>query len=476
MPAARNPENPLAHDPLLSSLRRWQADVMILGGVVLKSKLGSGGMGNVYYGLHTRLNLPVAVKVLKDRSQESFQTCLREARLTVSIDHPNLVRVYDVNTEPLSGLHYIVMECVQGCSAFAMLEASRRKNGRPLTAIAAFDIVLSAARALSAAHAKGIVHRDMKPDNILIRSVDGTVKVTDLGLAAMWDPKSANRNNEMFGTPGFISPEVVLGEAVTPAADVYALGATLFELVTGRLPFGDNNDEKYYSRQLEGKAPDPRVYATGLPAAASELIVKCLEALPANRFLDADTLAQAIQAVLAKLTGIAPAHARPFGEAVSEKMLEPDPVKSRGDGKPVVLCVDDDEGILELMSDLLKTAGFHAACFSDPEVALENLASVKPDVAVVDMQMPKMNGLMLFAKLRQSKGFEDLGVLVFSGANEPELIYTALKQGVSDYLIKPVDIREVIDRVALLCRLRNMNREKTVIETQLLKLKRGLPE
>lgn len=449
-------------DPLLEPLRKLQRDALMLGGVLLRTKLGEGGMGSVYLGWHTRLNLPVAVKVLKEATPANLPMFLREARLTVSLDHPNLVRVFDVNFDAASGLYYIVMEYISGISAYRFLEEQLAKNGKGISEVAALEIALSAARALSAAHHAGIVHKDVKSDNVLIRRSDGAVKLTDLGFAGKYGERGLMemKASVVAGTMGFLSPEALMGEEVTPAADVYGLGATLFELLTGAMPYGPPYDDSYYTRQFAGDAPDIRGHNPEISDHTAKLIQRCLEREPRRRFPDGETLAKAIEAVAAILAThsskqLPAVHPPPLAEA------------------PVVLCVDDDENVLDLLKEVLELEGFHPVCFSDAQEAVNNLERVKPDVAVVDMMMPQIDGASLCRRMRQIDGYQELGVLILSGTLQPQVIDTAMHSGVNDYLLKPVRNRELVTRLKLLAKLRHMRREKNVIETQLLKLRRS---
>src|SRR5207248_7329767 len=129
--------------------------------------------GSVYLGWHIRLNVQVAVKVLKEVTPANLSMFVREARMTVSLEHPNLMRVFDVNHDSASNLHYIIMEYVEGKSAIQLLDERMNKDGRVMGEIAALEIALSTARALGAMHRSGITHRDVKSDNILIRRSDG---------------------------------------------------------------------------------------------------------------------------------------------------------------------------------------------------------------------------------------------------------------------------------------------------------------
>ncbi len=446
-------------DPLLAPLYTCNGSGALLGGILLKRKIGEGGVGSVYAGLHTRLNLLVAVKILKEVSPANLLCFQREARLTVSLEHPNLVRVLDVNADLRSNIHYIVMEYVEGCSAYELLRRSLQLKGLPLSQLGSMEIVISAARAMVCAHASGILHCDLKPDNILVRRSDGVAKVADLGFAST-SAETARKKRQAVGTIGFIAPEVLTWEPPTQRSDLYSLGATLYELCTGALPFGPKAEEAYYEAQLSGEAPDPRTHAPALDPELAQTILRCLRRDPEERFASALQLADGLQGILARLSGANPSS------------LDPEMMKSSGFTQPTVLLVDDDSMVLDLMSEAVEAAGFRAVGFTSPFAALQAFSEHQPEVAVLDLQMPGMDGVELCGRLRATQGFSDLPVLILSGQSDEGVIRSAMNKGIDDYLLKPASIPEVILRVRLLATLRFTNRQRKSLETQLLKIKR----
>ena len=233
----------LLDDPLLASVP-LTAGYKVLGGVALYQKLGQGGMGAVYRGRHVRLDIDVAVKVMvppagipPQHADDYVKRFIREARTAAKIDHPNLVRVTDVNRE--CGVYFLTMQFVDGESA---AERLRRKG--PLAEAEAIQIVLGAAEGLAKAHQAGIVHRDVKPDNIMIDR-EGAVKIADLGLAKAFhqgeddsDTSLLTQTQQAMGTPSYMPPEqFVSARDVGPPGDVWSLGVSLFELITGQLPW-----------------------------------------------------------------------------------------------------------------------------------------------------------------------------------------------------------------------------------------------
>ena len=365
----------------------------------------------------------------------------------VSIDHPNLVRLFDINVDPESGLHYMFMEYVEGCSAYQLLERSLTRNMRPLQEVAALEIILATARALGAAHAKNVVHRDVKSDNILIRSFDGEVKLTDLGLAGIFHSSpnsSANtRHSSMAGTVGFISPEIAAGEAITPAADVYGLGATAYELLTGAFPHGGPFDASYYERQLSEDPIDPRTHVPEMHEDVAVFLSRCLARNPEDRYKDGNEVAQALEPLLHSLAG--------FRRVSALHEVR----------KPVVLCVDDDTSILDLERDILESENYDVVCYDDPQQVIANLHTIKPDVCLIDLNMPLMSGIELCQRIRATEGFGDIGVLILSGEGACTVMDKAFEKGITDYLLKPPNMQELVMRINLLTQLRTMNRERS---------------
>jgi eukaryotic-like serine/threonine-protein kinase len=194
--------------------------------------LGRGGMASVYLARDEELERPVAVKVLAEHladQPEFHDRFLREARLAAQLSHPNVVQVFDVGEE--NGSPFIVMECVEGSTL-----AQELKERGPLEPDEVVDLALQICGGLEHAHAAGLVHRDIKPQNLLLRP-DGTVKIADFGIARAAETTRLTQMGSVLGTAAYLSPEQALGEEVTAAADLYSLGCVLYELLTGRTPY-----------------------------------------------------------------------------------------------------------------------------------------------------------------------------------------------------------------------------------------------
>jgi WD40 repeat protein len=303
----------LLSDPLLSNASVVEG-YKVLGGVVLFHKIGRGGMGAVYRGRHLRLGVDVAVKVmappvgLHPTEMESFvRRFIREAQTAAAIRHPNLIRVYDVDTD--NGIYYLVMDYVDGESAGDRLRRKAVVSGGGLSEAEAVAICLGAADGLAAAHRKGIVHRDVKPENLLI-DVEGHVVVGDLGLAKAFvkgDGELAltmglTMGAQAMGTPHYMSPEQTRSPRdVDPRTDVWSLGVTLYRLLTGSMPWADQDFVELISMIRKNPPPDLRPRAAGVSGDVQDVVLRSLSKQPDDRYADASEIASALRATVAHL-------------------------------------------------------------------------------------------------------------------------------------------------------------------------------
>jgi serine/threonine protein kinase len=243
----------------------------------LDRPLGGGGMATVYLGHDTGLDREVAVKVLAAELADEADVrarFVREARLAARLSHVNVVAVYDSGEE--DGIPFIVMECVPGETL-----AARLTRGT-LPADEAVDVGVQACAGLEHAHAAGLVHRDVKPANLLLRE-DGTVKIADFGIARAAEASRVTAAGAILGTAAYLAPEQAAGGEVTPAADVYALGAVLYESLTGRPPHTFTNLAELGRKQAEEAIVPVRELAPETPQAVEAAIMRALARLPEYR-------------------------------------------------------------------------------------------------------------------------------------------------------------------------------------------------
>jgi serine/threonine protein kinase len=268
---------------------------LLAGRYRLERPLGHGGMAVVVLARDVELDRTVAVKLLAEnlaRDDGVRVRFLREARLSGRLAHPNVVRVFDVGERPRP---FIVMEYVDGGTIASLLRRERR-----LAPAAAVDIARQACDGLAAAHAIGLVHRDVKPQNLLVGR-DGVVKVADFGIARLEGATQLTQTGTLLGTAAYVAPEQARGEPAGPAVDLYALGAVLYELLTGRQPRQATTLAELASRLDEPVTP-LRELVPDVPAALEALVMRCLAAVPGERPSSAAGLARE----LAALDGEAP--------------------------------------------------------------------------------------------------------------------------------------------------------------------------
>ena len=263
----------------------------------LDERIATGGMGVVWRATDTRLNRQVAVKVLKHEYADDAQFRSRfdtEARNAAALQHPGIAGVFDYSSDPSgpadSRSPYLVMELVEG-QPLSNLLTQARDAGRTLDPAVVRDLLTQTADALAVAHRAAIVHRDVKPANLLI-TPDRRVKVTDFGIARAADDAQITRTGAVMGTPQYLSPEQARGNPATPASDVYSLGVVGFECLAGRRPFEADSPVATALAHIQQPVPD---LPTDLPEDLREIIHRSLAKDPAERYTDGAALAAALR-------------------------------------------------------------------------------------------------------------------------------------------------------------------------------------
>ncbi len=262
----------------------------------VKEILGAGGMGVVYRAFDRELQEPVAIKTLRTEAMAGGNVALerfkQEIRLARRIAHRNVVRTYDLGE--VSGTYYLTMEYVEGTS-LKQLIATRGKLPIPVT----LTIGKQLCRALEVAHAEGVIHRDIKPQNMVVEP-NGFLKVMDFGIARLANPpkgKGLTEAGMSIGTPDYMSPEQLSGLELDARADLYAAGVVLFECVTGRVPFEAETTWALVAKHLEEQAPDPRSLNAEVPEGLAKVILKAMAKAPADRYSTASEMHDALAAL-----------------------------------------------------------------------------------------------------------------------------------------------------------------------------------
>ncbi len=240
-------------------------------------KIGTGGMSDVYKAMDHILGREVAVKVLKQEFAEdvTFVTKFRsEAQSAAGLEHPNIVNIYDVGSE--NGMYYIVMEYVEGITLKTYIEKKGQLNFKE-----AISIAIQVGRGIEAAHNKGIIHRDIKPQNIII-STEGKVKVTDFGIARATSSNTIHA--DVMGSVHYASPEQARNGYVDGKSDIYSLGIVMYEMVTGRVPFDGDTTVAVALQHLQEEMVAPSAYAPELPISLEKIILKCTMKSPDRRY------------------------------------------------------------------------------------------------------------------------------------------------------------------------------------------------
>jgi predicted nucleic acid-binding Zn-ribbon protein len=274
----------------------------VAGRYRLEARLGEGGMGVVYRARHVLIDRVCAIKLIRPdlRGETHLRAwMLREARAANRVDHAHIVQIHDVG-ETDEGELYLVMEYLVGTALSSVVAKG------PLPVERAVDVIEQMCAALARAHDLGVVHRDLKSDNIMLTMQGGRkdfVKILDFGLAALTRDARLAPKGAVFGTPEYMAPEQARGEDATAHCDLYALGVLFFEMLTGQLPFRSSDRETLLEMQRTASAPRPRTLRPDIPTQAEAIILRLLEKEPSRRFRDGHHLQEELKAFQRTLPG-----------------------------------------------------------------------------------------------------------------------------------------------------------------------------
>jgi CheY-like chemotaxis protein/tRNA A-37 threonylcarbamoyl transferase component Bud32 len=406
----------------------------------VEALVGTGGMGKVYRAHQLALERPVAIKLLHPellRSPERMERFRREALVAARLRHPNIVTVYDFETTP-DGHVYLVMEYLPGAPLDARIEA--RAVGAPSEVVGILKPVCSAVDAL---HRAGIVHRDIKPSNIMMPPEGGgddVIKVVDFGIARLTEVDGGTdlTGQHVVGTAEYIAPELIDGKAKADArSDVYALGATAYEVITGRPPFVGETNAGVLRQHLVQDPPRAGDVVKGLPPEVDRALAKALAKDPAERFQTAGELAAALERAFEAGAG---------GRRTSEGLPAAVPEVAEGREAPVaILVVDDERQICNLLSELLAAEGYDVTVASDGVEALMCLGRRDFDLIVSDIDMPNLDGFSLL-KFKTEKGVTTPVIFLTGRDNNTDEV-RGFDLGAEDFIRKPMDLDVLLARV-----------------------------
>ena len=278
------------------------------------AELGRGGMGIVYQAYDKQLKEQVAIKLLSpllSTDNEALERLTREVSLARRVTHPNVIRIHDIGE--VNGLYYVSMEYFGGTN----LKEHLKRSG-PLSLLGAYQILSQMCSGLEAAHSQGVIHRDLKSQNVMV-GPSGQIKIIDFGLARSIHLEGMTATGLIMGTPEYMSPEQVSGKHADERADIYALGVILFEMLTGRVPFTGESAIAVGFQQLKDPPPSPRSINPQIPEEVEKIILKALEKNPIHRYRNVDELRKDFEAALPRFAAAAIVAEAPSGKLVTHE-------------------------------------------------------------------------------------------------------------------------------------------------------------
>jgi serine/threonine protein kinase len=432
--------------------------MMQLGAYRLISRLGAGGMGEVWRAEDTKLLRQVAIKILPEqlaKDEEWKERFFREARTVAQLNHPNIATIYGIDQQ--GDTLFIAMELIEGQSLAEVMAKG------PMIPADAVRVAIHVCDGLSEAHAKGIIHRDIKPDNIILSP--RFVKVLDFGIAKQIggtaDP-SLTQGGMVVGTPHYMSPEQALGRAVDARTDIFSLGVVMYEMLSGSKPFLGEAVTEVLLKIVMNEPRDIADAAFGITPALAAIIRRCMQKQPEGRFQDCEQLRTELTLSLrqdpssARKSHVPTVAVRASDPKVPPAVMRPEPpptVPTPTPEPPVVvpqpsnpryraLVADDDPATRYILSSVLAR---NQIAFDEAEngaAAIKLLKSNRYELVFIDLLMPRMDGWGVIDYLRAKRSDKSPRVFIVTGVHDQKLS-AADEDIVSGLLYKPINVGQI---------------------------------